>query len=67
MSEIGGYKIYYGISPTDTSKVVDVPGAQITERQITGLASGTYYFRVSVYDTQKVESPKSPVMSKQIL
>ena len=66
LAEIQGYKIYYGTSAANTSTVVDVPGGQTTERRITGLAPGTYYFRVSAYDTRGVESQKSPAISKLI-
>lgn len=68
MSQIKGYRVYYGKSSTSTSIVIDLPNAQTTQYQLTGLSRGTsYYFRVSVYDMQGIESVKSPVMSKQIL
>lgn len=68
MSQIKGYRVYYGKSSTSTSMLIDLPNAQTTQHKLTGLSRGTsYYFRVSVYDMQGIESVKSPVMSKQIL
>jgi hypothetical protein len=66
ISEIGGYRIYWGTSSTNFPNVIDIPDRNATEREITGLSPGTYYFRVGTYDTAGIEGPKSPVMSKQI-
>ena len=66
ITELAGYRIYYGISPTNTNIVVEINAGSTTERTITGLTPGTYYFKVSAYDTAGVEGPKSSVVSKII-
>lgn len=65
-SELAGYRIYYGTSADNTNITIEVPGGSVTEHTVTGLASGTYYFRASAYDTAGVESPLSGVVSKVV-
>ena len=67
MVEVAGYRVYYGTSATSTTKVINVTGASVTAYKLTGLAAGTYYFKVSSYDTSGVEGPQSSVASKVIL
>ena len=67
MVEVAGYRVYYGTSATSTTKVINVAGASVTAYKVTGLAAGTYYFKVSAYDTSGVEGPQSSVASKVIL
>jgi hypothetical protein len=66
LSELAGYRIYYGTSADNTNLMIEVPGGSVTGHTITGLASGTYYFRASAYDTTGVESPQSGVVSKVV-
>lgn len=66
LSELAGYRIYYGTSANNTNSMIEVPDGSVTGHTITGLTSGTYYFRASVYDTAGVESPQSGVVSKVV-
>lgn len=66
LSELAGYRIYYGTSAGNTNIMIEVPGGSVTGHTITGLTSGTYYFRASAYDTAGVESPQSGVVSKVV-
>ena len=54
-------------SPGDLELVEDVPNGGIAAHVITGLSSGTtWYFAVTVYDPQGIESAFSNVASKTI-
>ena len=66
ISEIGGYYIYSGTSSTNMTSAVMVSGGTSSQRQITGLAPGTYYFQVSAYDLQGIEGPRTALASKVI-
>lgn len=65
MSEIGGYRIYYGPSANDTPNFVDVEDETASQYTIT-LESGTYYFRVSAYDADGIEGPKTSAITQSI-
>ena len=65
ISEIGGYKVYYGVSSTNLDSSIDVPDAYQTSKTISNLISGTvYYFRVTAYDTNNTESQPSNLVTK---
>lgn len=66
LSEIGGYILYYGTSSTNLTNAVTISGSSTNQRQVSGLASGTYYFQVSAYDQQGIEGPRSGLASKLI-
>ncbi len=67
-----GYKIYYGTAPGHYAATVTVTAAQITDPNsprytVVDLSLGTrYYFSVSAYDSQNVESALSTEVSKTI-
>jgi Fibronectin type III domain len=60
---LAGYHIYYGTSADSMTQVVDVPGAGSVSYTIANLPPGTYYFGVTSYDTDKIESSMSEVVS----
>jgi len=67
LTDLAGYRIYYGVSPdslTETMQVAD-PGA--TSYVVSNLDSGTYYFAVAAYATDGTESTHAPAGSKAIL
>ena len=65
-TNLAGYHIYYGTSPAALNTVIDVPGAQTTEYEISNLSSGTYYFAVAAYNSAGVDSANSNEGSKTI-
>ena len=65
-TNLAGYHIYYGTSPDALNTVIDVPGAQTTEYEISNLSSGTYYFTVAAYNSAGVDSADSNEGSKTI-
>ena len=61
---LAGYRIYMGADPADLALRAGVSGAASTTFEISGLASGTYYFAVTAYNASGVESEKSNIGSK---
>ncbi len=66
MSEIGGYKVYMGTTPDDLVFVDDITDRHTTEYKTSPLSEGTYYFAVTTYATNGIESGLSAIVSKQI-
>jgi hypothetical protein len=66
LTNIYGYRIYYGTSPTNLSQSITVTGAGITSRVISGLAPGTYYFAVATLNSTGVASDLSNAASKTV-
>jgi hypothetical protein len=65
-TDLAGYHIYYGTSPDALTSVIDVPGAETTEYEISNLVSGTYYFEVTAYNSLGVDSAASNQGSETI-
>jgi Putative Ig domain len=65
-TNLAGYHIYYGTNPGALNMVIDVPGAKTTEYEISNLSHGTYYFAVTAYNSQGVDSADSNEASKTI-
>jgi hypothetical protein len=63
---LAGYNIYYGTDPSNLTKSIDVAGASTTTYVVTGLSAGTYYFAVSAYNSEGVDSPLSNIGHKTI-
>lgn len=66
VSNLAGYKIYYGTDPENLSNTVQVAGASITTYTVGNLTPGTYYFSIAAYTSDGVEGERSPVGSKTI-
>ncbi len=63
LTDLAGYKLYYGGTPGNYTSVIDI--GNITTYQISYLSDGrTYYFSVSAYDTSGNESGLSNEVSK---
>lgn len=56
-TDLAGYKLYYGSGSRQYSMVLDL--GNVTTHALDGLASGTYYFAVSAYDSAGNESELS--------
>jgi len=63
LSEIAGYRIYYGVSPGSYSNSIDVTNATQT-KAVTNLPVGTYYVVVTTRDTGGRESGYSQMITK---
>ena len=66
LSLLAGYYIYYGTSSGDLSNSVLVFGGGTTEYVIQGLAPGTYYFAMTTYSAQGIQSDRSNIVSADI-
>ena len=56
LSEISGYRIYYGPTPRNYQHVIDINDRTATETTITVLPSARHYFSVTTYDMDGRES-----------
>ena len=66
LTDLAGYRIYYGTSASDLSKRVDVGNPATTSTVVQNLTPGTWYFAISAYTQTGVESSHSQVASKVI-
>lgn len=66
LTDLAGYHVYYGTSPSSLTQVIDVANAGATSDTISNLASATWYFAVTAYTTSGLESALSSVVSKAV-
>ncbi len=66
LTNLRGYRIYYGTSSTNLNQVFEIANAGVTSGVVENLAPGTWYFAVKAYNTSNVESDLSNVTSKAI-
>jgi hypothetical protein len=66
LTDLGGYRIYYGTSASALNQTITVSNAGLTTYVIDSLATGTWYFAVKSFDTGGVESDLSGVVSDTI-
>lgn len=66
LSNLAGFKVYYGTNSASLNQVVAVDNAQATSYQVTGLTTGTWYFAVTSVTTTGTESAPSTIASKTI-
>jgi len=59
LSDIAGFRIYYGVTPGDYSDTVDIDDHTATQAVLAGLPSGTYYVAVTTVDVDGRESTYS--------
>jgi hypothetical protein len=64
LTDLAGYKIYYGTTSGTYTKNLDV--GNVNTFSMTGLQTGTYYFVATAYNTAKLESGYSNEVSKNI-
>jgi hypothetical protein len=67
LTNLGGYKIYYGPDISTLTEVIDINNPGTTSYIVDQLVSGTYYFALSAYNAAGVESAMKIVGSKTIL
>lgn len=66
LTNLAGYRIYYGTNRATLNRSVDVPRAGATDYVVQGLETGTWYFAVAAYTNSGLESVYSSVVSKTI-
>lgn len=67
LTNLDGFKIYYGTQPTTLTLVQDIPDETQTTHVLSGLSPATWYFAMTAYDTDGLESDKSGTVSKVIV
>lgn len=65
LTDLAGYKVYYGTDSNSYQSVVDV--GDVLTYSLIGLDEGTYYIAVTAYDTSANESDYSNEVSKVIV
>ena len=66
VTDLAGYHILYGPSPSELTSTVTVAGAATTTYEIGGLAEGTYYFAVAAFNSAGFESGQSDITNQSI-
>ena len=66
ITNLAGFRVYYGLIQPQFERVLDVPDASATQVTIGNLGPGTWYFAITAYTRGKQESERSPVVLKSI-
>lgn len=66
LTNLAGYRIYFGTSATSLNQMVQIADTGIASYVIPSLTPGTWYFAIRAYTTNGVESSLSNVGSKTI-
>jgi hypothetical protein len=66
LTDLSGYRIYYGMNPDDLTQTVQLTGLGLQTYVIDDLGTGTWYFAIKAVTTTGVESALSEVVSKTI-
>ena len=66
LTNLQGYRIYYGSAADALTDVVEIPTVGITTYVIDSLNAGTYYFSIRAYNTAGIESALSNIVSDTI-
>lgn len=66
LTNLAGYQIYYGTSPTALTHTVQIANPSIVSYEVTNLSPATWYFSVRAYTSASVESTASALASKTI-
>lgn len=66
LTNLGGYRIYYGISADNLSQTIQLPGVGMQTYVIDNLGGGTWFFAIKAITNNGLESALSDVVSKTI-
>ena len=66
LTDLSGYRIYYGLNAQDLTQTVQLAGVGLQTYMIENLGQGTWYFAIKAVTTQGVESALSNMVSKTI-
>ena len=66
LTNLAGYTVYYGTSADNLSKSVKISNPGLTAFSVTGLSSGTWYFAITSYSADGVESTRTSTVSTKI-
>jgi hypothetical protein len=63
LTNLAGYRIYYGTAPGNLAQTVTVPNPGVTRYVVGGLTAATWYFQMTAYDKNGVEGPPTAIES----
>jgi hypothetical protein len=63
ITNLAGYKIHYGTASQQYTQVVEVSNPSLSRYVMDSLPSGTYYFAITAYNSQGIESALSGEIS----
>jgi uncharacterized lipoprotein NlpE involved in copper resistance len=66
LTNLSGYRIYYGVSASTLSQSVQLSGTGVQTYVIDNLAAGTWFFAIKAVTSSGLESALSDVVSKNI-
>ncbi len=66
LTDLAGYRLYFGSSPASLTQVMAISGAATTTHVVTNLSAGTWYFALTARTSAGVESAMSTIVSKAI-
>jgi len=66
LTNLAGYTVYYGTDRNDLSQSVKVSNPGLASYTVTGLTSGTWYFAVTSFSADGVESTRTTTVSTTI-
>jgi hypothetical protein len=66
LTNLAGYKIYYGTSPTSLTQSVQITNPGLSSYVIENLSPATWYFSLVSYTSSDVESPQTDPVSATI-
>jgi hypothetical protein len=66
LTDLAGYRIYYGTDAAALNSVVQIIGASTTAYVVSNLSHGTYYFTIKAYNTAGSESNATGIVSAMI-
>ncbi|HEY0682860.1 MAG TPA: putative Ig domain-containing protein [Steroidobacter sp.] len=66
LTNLAGYRIYYGTSPSSLTRTVQLSNAGLTRYVISDLSPATYYFSIRAYSSTGAESSGSNVVTKVV-
>jgi hypothetical protein len=67
LTDLGGYRIYYGNSPSNMDQMVELSNPGLTTHVVQNLSPATWYFTMRAFRTNGTESEPSNIASKTIL
>jgi hypothetical protein len=63
LTNLAGYRIYYGQAPDNLAQVINVANPGVTRYVIGGLLGAAWYFQMTAYDMSGMESPPTAIES----
>ena len=67
LTDLAGYRVYYGRSLNAMSRILDIRNPGQTSQFIDDLETGTWYFAVTAFSADGLESEMSELAAKRIL